>query len=287
VQRDLQDLATRFPLTAQGKPLRWRWAKSVKAIQLPGLDLTGATIWALVELHLQSLLPPGLLDELRPNFAAASKVLGSVRSGRGAWPSRIAQVTSGYPLKPPPINADIYSAVAECVMHRRRFRAMYRARFEKVAKPITVNPLGLVLRDGTVYLVCCLWEYTNLVHLAIQRLQSIESIDHTAHDPPGFDLQSYSASPAFNYPQGGAIKLRVRFIEEAGFHLTEASLAEDQRITHAADGTYMVQATVQDTNQLRWWLLGFGEYVEVLAPASLRREFAARAKDMVATYAAG
>mgnify|MGYP003324733769 CR=1 FL=1 len=30
---------------------------------------------------------------------------------------------------------------------------------------------------------------------------------------------------------------------------------------------------MQDTSQLRWWLLGFGEQVEVIKPAHLREEF--------------
>jgi predicted DNA-binding transcriptional regulator YafY len=45
-----------------------------------------------------------------------------------------------------------------------------------------------------------------------------------------------------------------------------------------------VQATVADTQQLRWWLLGFGDKVEVLGPAGLRAEFAALAARLAARY---
>jgi predicted DNA-binding transcriptional regulator YafY len=34
-----------------------------------------------------------------------------------------------------------------------------------------------------------------------------------------------------------------------------------------------LSATVADTAELRWWLLGFGEGVEVIGPKSLRNEF--------------
>jgi predicted DNA-binding transcriptional regulator YafY len=46
----------------------------------------------------------------------------------------------------------------------------------------------------------------------------------------------------------------------------------------------LVRATVQDSAELHWWLLGFGELVEVLAPAALREEFRARAVAMAALY---
>jgi predicted DNA-binding transcriptional regulator YafY len=46
----------------------------------------------------------------------------------------------------------------------------------------------------------------------------------------------------------------------------------------------LARATVENTAELRWWLLGFGELVEVLAPADLRDEFRMRATAMVALY---
>ena len=46
----------------------------------------------------------------------------------------------------------------------------------------------------------------------------------------------------------------------------------------------MVTATVPDTSQLRWWLLGFGGEVEVLKPGSLRRKIADAARAMARRY---
>ena len=40
-----------------------------------------------------------------------------------------------------------------------------------------------------------------------------------------------------------------------------------------AEGKIKIKATVADTSQLRWWLLGFGPQVEILKPKFLRKEF--------------
>jgi predicted DNA-binding transcriptional regulator YafY len=45
-----------------------------------------------------------------------------------------------------------------------------------------------------------------------------------------------------------------------------------------------LRATVENMTELRWWLLGFGELVEVLAPADLGDEFRERAMAMAARY---
>ena len=41
---------------------------------------------------------------------------------------------------------------------------------------------------------------------------------------------------------------------------------------------------MRDSLQLRWWLNGFGEEVEVIEPEELRQEFAERAEVMRKTY---
>jgi predicted DNA-binding transcriptional regulator YafY len=62
------------------------------------------------------------------------------------------------------------------------------------------------------------------------------------------------------------------------------SLSADQVITELDDERVLVRATVENTAALRWWLLGFGEFIEVLAPADLREEFGARAAAMATMY---
>ena len=81
-------------------------------------------------------------------------------------------------------------------------------------------------------------------------------------------------------------RISVKQIRASLDHLHETPLAEDQRIGDEADGRVRVRATVADTPQLRWWLLGFGDAVSVQAPAELRQWFAQTAAAMAASYAA-
>ncbi|MFM8342438.1 MAG: helix-turn-helix transcriptional regulator [Methylomonas sp.] len=68
-------------------------------------------------------------------------------------------------------------------------------------------------------------------------------------------------------------------------HLNECKLTENQQITPLDDGNSLFTATVNDTGQLRWWLLGFADQIEVLKPKSLREEFKVKAQTMARKYA--
>ena len=57
---------------------------------------------------------------------------------------------------------------------------------------------------------------------------------------------------------------------------------ETGAIARQADGAVMV--TVADTAELRWWLLGFGDGVEVVRPKALRNEFREMTNNMARMY---
>ena len=70
----------------------------------------------------------------------------------------------------------------------------------------------------------------------------------------------------------------------AGAHLLETPLADDQETGETKDGRLRLRATVQDTEQLRWWLLSFGDKVEILKPKRLRYEFRTIVDNLASSY---
>ena len=58
----------------------------------------------------------------------------------------------------------------------------------------------------------------------------------------------------------------------------------DQKIHKQKDDLFELTATLADTFQLRWWLRGYGDEVEVLAPESLRQEFVEMTREFEKMY---
>ena len=121
--------------------------------------------------------------------------------------------------------------------------------------------------------------------LALHRCLAAEGLDVPAQVPVGFDLDKYVTQGAFGWGQGDCIRLEAVFSSEAGSHLYETPLSTDQVIETQSDGQLRVVAMVRATQQLTWWLLAFGDAVEVLAPQGLREAIAVKAKGMAARYA--
>ncbi|WP_179116466.1 helix-turn-helix transcriptional regulator [Solemya velum gill symbiont] len=176
--------------------------------------------------------------------------------------------------------------VYDALLEGTRFEIDYASREQGKISRITVSPYGIVARQGIIYLVGTLWDYTDFRHLALHRMSNPASLDETVAERDDFELATYlESNQSFGYPRSHkTIKLKAVFDEEAAFHLHESPLSDDQRLIHQKDDRVRLEATVMDTEDIRWWLLGFGDMVEVLSPKSLRNEFKEIAHGMAIRY---
>jgi predicted DNA-binding transcriptional regulator YafY len=78
--------------------------------------------------------------------------------------------------------------------------------------------------------------------------------------------------------------LKELFSAGSAAHLRERLLFKDQKLTAQKDGRMLLQATILETLELRWWLRAFGDRVEISAPKALREEFKAIAQRMARMY---
>ena len=103
--------------------------------------------------------------------------------------------------------------------------------------------------------------------------------------PKGFDFKSYVAGAGKLLLSRGPIRLVCRFDAPAGEHLRETPLSEDQGLVEIEDGRRIeVSATVEDDEQLRWWLMGFGVQLEVVKPVELRQAMQLEVSQMMELY---
>ncbi len=287
VQRSLEQLSAVFPITAdtRGRANHWYWIDKHALMQIPSMSASTAFALRLAAEHLKPIMPGSALRQLDPYFRHAAGILDGTALGR--WIEKVAIIGRGPVLKPPNISDEVRDAVHTALMENRQLEVDYRSRARMRSQRIVVNPLGLVVREAVVYLAATAWGYKDIRHYVLHRMRSPELLDAPAIRPPGFRLsQHIQEDLRFSYPVNpGKIRLRALFAAGAAIHLAESRLAADQRITETDDGCALIEATVPDTADLRWWLLGFGSAVEVLEPAALREEFRRQSEAMREIYA--
>ncbi|HWZ62465.1 MAG TPA: WYL domain-containing protein [Steroidobacteraceae bacterium] len=289
VQRELNMLSALFPLTSDDRsiPYGWSWASNAPAFDLPTMDGPTALTVRMIEQFIPTLLPPIIRDQLAPQFARARAVLdGNPGNALSHWANCVRVVPREMPLLPPKFNNDAVRVVYDALLGGKRFTAEYRSRAAETdeIKSYEVNPLGLVARGTLLYLICTLWNYQDIRQLALHRVVSATLSEKTVSKPNGFDLDRYIEEGEFQYPVGPMIQFKAKFQRGADAHLYETPLSEDQTIEKFDADHVIVTATIRDTAQLEWWLLGFGSLVKVLQPADLQGRMRAIATDAARHY---
>ena len=286
-QRSLEKLSATFPIACdvRGRANHWFWMDRNALTQIPAMSGATALALRMAAQHLKSAMPPTVLRQLDAYFKHAEKVLHGTALDR--WRDKATIIQRGPVLEPPTIRTSVQDAVYEALLANRRVEITYRNKERKRSSRLVLNPLGLVVRAGIVYLVATALNYKDIRHYVLHRMRQAKVLDESAVTPKGFRLTTHVREDhRFSYPiTTDKLALKALFDPDAANHLTESRLAPDQTTTEQPDGRVLVQATVSNTADLRWWLLGFGGAVEVLGPPSLRAEFEAQAQRMARIYA--
>ena len=288
IERDLISFSATFPLISneRSKPYGWSWSKDAEAFSLPTMSPLQALTLELAHDHLASLLPASLLAMLAPYFKCAEGVLSS---GEGVkklahWRKKVAIVPAGQPLIPPDYAEEIIEAVHSALLAEQQIEISYTSREYSETKTYPAHPLGIVQRGAVTYLVATLYSYTDIRLFAVHRIKAAKVLNEPSHTPEGFNLKHYISQGALGFEENGQIKLVIRMAAGAAEHLWETPLSLDQQIMPDKVGWVRLQAIVVDTAQLRWWLKGFGQEVEVLEPAAIREEFSLQSASMNKIY---
>jgi len=272
VQRDLDRLSARFGFTSdEGTPPRWFWPPGAADLSIPAQDPVSALTWQLIEQYLEPVLPASVKREAEGQFRAAREVLNaSCAHQLQRWRSRVRLLGRGLPLQPPEIDPAVLAALHSALLESRQLGVEYRARQAARSKTMRVNPLGLVIREPVYYLIGTANDYSDVIQLALHRFDSAEVLPEPVSEPAGFDLDRYIEDGGFLYPHGSKIDLVVCFDAYTAQHLREAPLSARQTVSELPDGRVEIRARVLDSQHLQWWLMGFGDKAEVIAPPALR-----------------
>ena len=269
VQRDLNALAKRFPIEKNNaNPQGWRWEDDAPLQSLPHMNLSQAVAFNMVEANLSQLLPPVILDELFPWFDLARRQLKNSKVTH-SWIDRVRIEPATQPLVAPHIDLESKDNIYHALFYQLQIKACYTRSNKSEASEYILNPIAIIQRGVIIYLLATRTDDSDntIRTFALHRFATVEILESAAKTPDNFQLDNYldAGGMGFSHPlfrqlpnHGKHTAIELQFTKQAGKSLTESKLSDDQVVTINSDETLTIQATVNLTSQLVWWLRGFG-----------------------------
>ncbi len=286
VQRDLNSLATTFPLDFdESKPQGWSWQEGASQLDIPSMDPHAALTFNLVEQYMQNLLPRSTLNQMAPWFNAAEGVANSQASSVSKWRDKLRVIPHTLNKVPAPIDPVIQATVYNGLLNETQIQVTYRAITSGTeAKTYPIHPLGLVVIEQVVYLVCTVKEYQDARFLALHRIDNADLLDVPIVRPKAFDIDEFILRE-FGIRLGKEpfnLHLRVRGVLTK--YLAETPVSTSQVMTPIDVEWTRVEVVIQDSVQLRSWLRSLGPDAIIEQPKFLQEEFQREFESLLSQY---
>lgn len=284
VERDLQELSRNFGVQCNDASTPWGWYRLPNAQnELGGVEVTEAVSLTLAESVLRQLLPPSMLSVLEPKFALARKKLQAVgKLPLAQWGQKVRYVPDSLPLRPAKTNPKVVETVQTALIEDRQLEVRYEA-FRSKGKDLRLQPIALIQRGPTTYLIASVFDYPDPLRFALHRIKRATLLDTKVAIGSRPSVDDLLASGLMEFGEAEVIRLEALVNEDLATYLAETPLSDDQHLSHE-NGHWQVTATVRQTWQLEFWLLSQCASITVSSPEALRRNLLERLQTAVRQY---
>jgi len=117
--------------------------------------------------------------------------------------------------------------------------------------------------------------------LKLNRIKQLQIADKCFLGGEKFDVTDFFGRAWSMIPEGRLYNIKLRFLPKVANNVTEVQWHSTQKVTHNSDGSASVEFRIDGLGEITWWILGYGDQVQVLAPKVLRKKVIEVAKNMI------
>ncbi|HYM49380.1 MAG TPA: WYL domain-containing protein [Candidatus Limnocylindrales bacterium] len=221
-------------------------------------------------------------DEADPDVADALTKLANV------LPAPVAEfvhatVRQMAERPPNPVYSRVFQTIALGWAGRKVVRIWY-AGPARPLRPRLIEPFFLEpsLIGHSAYVVARDQELRQMRTFKLERITRAELRSETYAIPADFDISTYLARAWGIFHSGEPVEVRLRFDPAAAPRVRESIWHPSQQLRELPQGGVEMTVTVAGTVEIAPWILGWGDAVEVVAPADLRARVAEIGRTMAA-----
>lgn len=146
-----------------------------------------------------------------------------------------------------------------------------------------IHPLHLHFHRHTWYVLAFSERHDEVRMFNLSRFtELIETDDVYSHMP--FSIDDYLDDAWGIIPSGRKYNIQIRFSARVTRNVSEIRWHRTQKVEQHRDGSCTARFCVNGLDEIKWWILGYGDQAEVIEPAELREELTDMARNLLSEY---
>jgi proteasome accessory factor B len=156
----------------------------------------------------------------------------------------------------------------------------------RATEPVTydIHPYGLTYHRGSLYLVGRSPQHDEVRHWKVDRIEDAKLEELRFNRPEDFDLRAHFAKSFGVFHGDGDVHVKVRFSPTVARYVSESRWHESQTLSPQKDGSLLAEFQLSGTEEIKRWIMSFGQHAVVLEPEGLRQEILAELQSLLVAY---
>lgn len=134
-----------------------------------------------------------------------------------------------------------------------------------------VDPYTLLFREGAWYIIGYCHMKDTIETFKLSRIKTIKATNEIYMIPHTFSLKDY-LNNNWSVFKGEKIKVIIKFDKNISEFIKDGMWHISQQIEELQNGDVLLSIYLDDTDEIKKWILGIGKDAEVVEPKSLREE---------------
>ncbi|RKY24390.1 MAG: WYL domain-containing protein [Planctomycetota bacterium] len=174
-----------------------------------------------------------------------------------------------------------FTQLQKAITTKKKVNIQYHSLFENKIIDTELCPYHLLYNRRAWYVLGLSELHKSVRTFKLNRIRELQTTEKRFLDGDNFDLDDYLGRAWSMIPQGRIYNVKLRFLPKVAENVAEVQWHSTQKVTRNEDGSAIVEFRVDGLGEIIWWILGYGDQVQVLAPKALRKKVVETAKNMI------
>lgn len=174
----------------------------------------------------------------------------------------------------------IFWQLLVAILRKHVIKIRYKLPLEEKSIVIDLCPYHLRYSDHTWYVLGKSGPHKTVRAFRLNRIKELTTLDKCFIKDEKFDIGEYLGKAWSMLPEGRLYNIKLRFSPQVARDVAEVQWHSTQTVTFEGDGSAIIEFRVDGLNEITWWILSYGDQVQVLAPKTLRQKITKIAQNM-------
>jgi len=175
----------------------------------------------------------------------------------------------------------LFAQLIKAIAKRQAVEIHYYRPHERQCRTIQLAPYHLRYNENNWYVIGKLSLDNAIGTFEFNHIRALKPTCRFFFKDEKFDMDEYLGRAWSIKPEGRLYNVKLKFSSDIACDIAATQWHSTQTVTYDTDGSAVIEFRVDGLNEIKWWILSYGDKVQVLAPQIFREMLLAIAPKMV------